>query len=197
MMKMGYVILYQSIDTTTHKIIQRNQLKAGFDIEDACYIHSEVSFGGQHSVAVHPPRIELVDILETCAGRYIKVLKYKNKDYGNRTRYKISGWALSTCNMKYDKLGILAFKFPILYKIPFIKDRIKTLFFCSDNVLWSFRKEHPDVMNGLDTNRCMPAHFSASEEFETVFEGRIPQTRRSSFEFGKFENISKSICSPA
>ena len=78
---MGYFILYKNEGGFFGNIIQRTQLKVGFSADHAKFTHVEVSGGGQWSVRVAPPRVKVVDITKHYKGRYIRIVRFKNKKY--------------------------------------------------------------------------------------------------------------------
>lgn len=170
----GDIILYQGDDSMCSRVIQKYQLWK-FDVEHAQYTHVSVGGRGGVIVDVAPPRVKIDNIFEKYVGRYVKVLRYREYQ-GDMKQGEVAFWSASNCNKNYDVWGIAAFKFPILYKLPIIKNRIEYLNFCSDNGLWSIRQVFPDAMSSLDPNRCMPAHFSAAigEEFILKAEGEVP-----------------------
>lgn len=162
--KMGYYLLTKHDNGFVGEQIRREQVKAGFSQVDALFTHVEVLGGGQYSVRVAPPRSSVIDITEKYKGRYVKIVKYNNTEYESKGRYKIAFWAASNCNKRYDWFGILRFKINWLFK------QAKGLPFCSENALWASQKEFPEMMNGLEPHKCMPAHFCS---LTTVWKGII------------------------
>lgn len=165
--RMGYIILFKSDGGFISRQIEKEQLKQGFSKNEACYTHVEVCGGGQYSVSVIAPRTKIVDITKRYKSRTIRLVRYKNQKYQQRKRYKIAFWAASKCNIDYDWFGILAFRIKWLFK------QSKRLFFCSELALWALQKEHKTTLGGIAPEHCFPADFARSEDFETVWEGKI------------------------
>ena len=163
--KMGYVIIYKSGDGKFGQLIVKEQLKRGFDKEHAEFTHVEVSGGGRHSINIAPPKSKLVDITKVHKGRYIKILRYKNDDYEDKGRYKVAYFSASLCNTGYDIRGVMRFAIKWL-------GHSNRLWFCSEGVTHSLQMVYPEAM-GKKPEQVMPAHFSRSKQFETVFEGII------------------------
>lgn len=161
--RMGYFILYLNDGSLFGNAVVKRQQLAGFSDEDARYTHIEVSGGEKHSINISPPISKLVDILEKHKGRYIRLVKFKNKEYEDGKRYKVAYFSASLCNKPYDIRGILAFVF------KWIKHSNR-LYFCSEGALWALQMVFPDVL-GIKPNECMPAHFTDEKYFETVWEG--------------------------
>ena len=165
--KMGYIILFKTDKDFFSNLIEKEQLKQGFSKEDACFTHVEICGGGQYSVSVIAPKTKVVDIRKRHKGRTIRLIRYKNKTYEEKGRYKVAFWAASMCNLKYDFLGVLAFRVRWL-----IKQSVR-LFFCSELGLFALQKEFKKALNRMLPEKCYPANFSSSTEFETVWEGII------------------------
>ncbi len=163
--KMGYIILYKNNGNKFGNLIGRQQLRQGFSKENSKFSHVEISGGGIHSINTSPPISKLVEITKTHKGRYARLVRYKDQEYRVFRRYKVAYFSATLCNKKYDFLGVTAFV------IKWIKQNNR-LFFCSEGVLWSLRKEFPNILEGITPETCMPAHFT-TEEFETVWEGII------------------------
>lgn len=161
--RMGYFLLTKHDSGWIGDQIEKEQLRHGFSKEDAKYTHVEVLGGGPNSVRVAPPRTSIIDITKKYKGREVKIVRYSNEEYEKKGRYKVAFWAATSCNKKYDWLGILKFK------LKWIRQS-KSLPFCSENSLWALQKEYPLAMDRLEPHKCMPAHFNS---FETVWEGII------------------------
>ena len=162
---MGMFILYRSTGGFFYNQIVKEQLKRGFPEDHAQYIHIECSGGGPYSVAVIPPKIKVINILEKHKGRYIKIVRFKGEEY-NRKRYKVAFWSATACNKRYDWFGVLRFKFKLFFQMPW-RD------FCSENCLYALQKEYPYALKKAPAD-CLPADFLNEEYFEKVWEGYIP-----------------------
>ena len=165
--KMGYFLLFKSDNNWISKQIEKEQLRQGFNKDEACFTHIEVCGGGQYSVSVIAPRTKIVDIRKRHKGRTIRLIRYKNARYEKKGRYKVAFWAASMCNLKYDFLGILAFRLKWLFK------QSKRLFFCSELGLFSLQKEFKTAMGGIAPEHCFPADFARSKDFKIIWEGNI------------------------
>lgn len=163
--RMGYVLAYEKSGLFGN-LIEKRQLLAGFTPDQARFCHVEISGGGVHSVYIRPPMSKLVAITEAHNGQVVRVLRYKNEDYECKGRYKVGYFSATLCNKPYDVKGILAFVF------KWIKQS-KGLAFCSEGCLSALRMEYPEIMPRIVPDKCFPAHFVASDEFETVWEGKI------------------------
>jgi len=163
-MKIGHFTLFQGQGFYSRNI-KAKQLKAGFTKDQARFTHIEVCCGGQNSLTVMPFQpIHIIDIREKHKGKFIRVVKYKGKEY-NRKRYKVALWAVSKSNLRYDIFGIISFL------LKFIKQNTKK-FFCSELALYALQKEYPEALDSLEPDQCMPAHFT-TEELDVVWEGYI------------------------
>ena len=170
LLRMGYFILYKrgTVFDIFGKGIELRQRIAGFKESDACFTHVEVSGGEVHSINISPPLSKLIDITKEHKGRYIRVVKYRNFDYEEKGRYKIAYFSAALCNTKYDKFGIIRFL------IKWVKEDNRK-WFCSEGSAWALQKVYPEVNGNLPPKKWMPAHFTKSEFFETVWEGKIPK----------------------
>ena len=164
--RMGYFIAYKHSGGIFGQGIIRKQLSAGFNEDDACYTHVEVSGGGPWSINIAPPSTKLVDITKKHKGRYIKILRYKNDCYQYKRRYKIAFFAATLCNKRYDWKGIAAFLF------KWVRNDNR-LYFCSEGCAWALHQVYPSAFDGRPDNKIMPADFVSSPDFELVWEGRI------------------------
>ena len=162
--RIGYFILYKGGNDLFSKLIVKKQITAGFSPEDAQFTHVEVSGGGKHSVNISPPISKLVDITKRHKNRYICIVRYKNKDYERKGRYKVAYFSATLCNKGYDFMGILSFLF------KWIKHSNR-LYFCSEGCAWALEMEYPGAL-AWSSSKVMPAHFMG-EEFELVWEGVI------------------------
>jgi hypothetical protein len=163
--KMGYVLAYKSTGSWVNRMIIKKQLEQGFSEEASQYTHVEVSGGGKHSIDISPPLSKLIDITKTHKGRYISILKYRAEDFAIK-RYKVAYFSAALCsNRPYDFSGIFSFVFKWL-------SHNNRLYFCSEGVLAAFKMVYPRCMP-LPAEKAMPAHFVASNQFETVWEGII------------------------
>ncbi len=167
MFKMGYFILYRHDGRGWfgNQIVKR-QKEHGFDDEEAQYTHVEVSGGGIHSVNIAPPQSKFVEITKKHKGRHVCLMRYKNKDYLKKGRYKVSYFSATLANKSYDIRGVLSFL------IKWIKQDNR-LFFCSEGATWALQKEFPQALNGLPPSDIMPADFFDHHDFEKVWEGDI------------------------
>ena len=164
---MGYILAWRSDKSFLCEAVVKSQRLAGFSEEASQVTHIEVSGGGVHAINISPPISKLVDITKAHAGRYVYVLRYRNSDYEIKGRYKIAYYSATLCNRFYDIPGILGFLF------KWIKQGNR-LWFCSEGALWSLQKEYPGILDAMRPDKCMPAHFISSEEFEVVWAGLIP-----------------------
>jgi len=169
--RMGYIVLVERAGKDLiGGAIEKQQLAAGFGSQHAKYTHVVIS-GGCNSkcdkvyiVNIQPPKARLRDLLEAFAGRNIKVMRFKaDADYS-----RIAYFAATLCDRPYDWLGVLKFKLGFLFQV-------KEKFFCSEGSAWAIRMEVPGFYGALPDYKIMPAHYSASDELETVWEGIIPK----------------------
>lgn len=163
--RMGYIILIKNSGDFIGNQIEKIQLKAGLSAQESEYTHCAVSGGGQWIVEVSWPKTETIDIRKKYNGKYIKILRYNNEEYERKGRYKIAFWSATQCNLKYDLFGALAFKIKLFWQWPSRQ-------FCSENALWAFKKEYPDISK-LEPSKCLPAHFLTFNDMETAWEGTI------------------------
>lgn len=164
--RMGYILAYLNTGDFLGNQILKHQLKAGFSDEEAQITHIEVSGGGYDSINIAPPLSHHIRIDKKHKGRFVYILRYKNDDYEKRGRYKVAYFSAMLNNLGYDIWGILRF---ILKWIG----QNNRLFFCSEGALWALQKEYPECLNHLKPYNCMPAHFLASPDFETIWKGYI------------------------
>ena len=164
--RMGYFILYRNQGGLFSKGIIAKQLKAGFSKANAVYTHIEVSGGENHSVNISPPISKMIEIDKAHKGRYIRVMRYRNKDYEDGKRYKVAYFSAVLCNKGYDVKGILSFVF------KWFKQNNR-LYFCSEGAAWALQMEYPNALKGMKPEECMPAHFTDPYEFEEVWEGEL------------------------
>lgn len=164
--RIGYFILFKKKEKDfIGNQIKKAQIKKGFKEEDAEYTHSAISCGGQWIMEISAPKSKVIDIRKKYKGRYIKILRYVNDEYEKKGRYKIALWSVSQSNLRYDWFGVLAHKFRIFWQWP-------NRPFCSENNLWSVKKEFPHF-TALRPEDCMPAHFFVFNWVEQVWEGII------------------------
>ena len=166
--KMGYVICYLNNFDWLGNLIVKRQLKEGFTEEQSQITHVEISGGGEYSVNIAPPLSQCIKITERHKGRYARLLRYKNNDYEKRGRYKVAYFSATLCNTGYDFFGVIRFV------INWVKQRNR-LYFCSEGCLESLQKVYPECLSNLYPSDCLPAHFVASDKFETVWEGIIKE----------------------
>lgn len=164
--KMGYIILYRNDKSFFGNSIRAKQVSAGFSLDDADYVHCEISGGGEWSVNISPPISKLVKITEAHKGRYVKLMRFKNADYEAGKRYKVAYFSAALCNKSYDIKGILSFLF------KWIKQDNR-LYFCSEGAAYSLRMCFPVALGPKENSEIMPASF-LGEEFENMWEGIIP-----------------------
>ena len=171
--KMGHVMAVRyerpkKFEIFSEGIFQK-QLWEGFKVDEAVYTHVAISSGGPHLVNIAPPKAKLIDLLKVYHGKYVKFLRYKGEDFDNHKRYKIACiYNAIASNMGYDYSGILYFLFP----------RIKQMvsrFFCSEATAEAYKMFYPDFIPELKSYEVMPAHFLASKDFMTVWQGYIPK----------------------
>ena len=149
--------------------IYQKQIWELFKKEDALYTHVAISSGGPHIVNVTPPKARLVGLVKTYKGSYVKLLRFKGKDFDNHIRYKIACmYNAFASNLKYDWWGIIHFIIP---RIKQMDDKP----FCSEVCLKTYQMFYPDFLSGLYPSDCLPAHFVASKEFDTVWEGIVKE----------------------
>ncbi len=167
--KMGYILAYKTDNSLFSKAIVARQKRAGFNKVASQIVHVEISGGNIHSINIAPPFSRLVEIDKKHDGRYVYLLRYKNKDYEEKGRYKVAYFSAALCaNKGYDIPGVLSF----LYKWI---DQNNRLFFCSEGVLMALQKVYPKVMDYLKPEECMPADFMNKNYFEIVWKGFIPK----------------------
>ena len=164
--KIGYVLLWENTGDFFGNLIEDHQIKQGYSIEHAKWVHVDCCLGGPNALRINPPKAKVVDIREYYKGRKFKLMSYRNKDYQQRTRYKIAIWSATNCNKRYDYLGVLKMKLKIIW-------HNKNKPFCSEGMTEAFQKEHPFFMNGIMPYRVMPAEFSFYGEMETILEDVI------------------------
>lgn len=170
--KMGYFIQYAKIKGDKFgKQIEQEQLKRGYDAEDAQMVHCEVSGGGKYSTNIRPPKTTLVEFPKVHKGRFCRVTKFKMYDHdpSDRVRLKVAYFSATLCNLSYDWMGVLKFKMPWVF-------HSKRRYFCAEGCAWALSMAYlkvPDVHVGAP-HLWMPADFS-SDRFETVWEGEIPK----------------------
>lgn len=167
--KMGYILAYKGDGGFFSNQIVKQQKNRGLPEFDSQVTHIEVSGGCEHSVNISPPFSKLINITKRHAGRYVFVLRYKNKDYDKKGRYKVAYFSATLCNMGYDIAGVLRFLF------KWIK-QFNRLFFCSEGATWALQMEYPDVFGGREPYEIMPADFM-NREFEITQEGYVPDNR--------------------
>ena len=168
--RMGYFILYKrgiGFDLFG-KGIEMRQRMAGFKSDNATFTHVEVSGGEVHAINISPPISKLIDITKNHKGRYIRVVSYRNDDYELKGRYKVAYFSAVLCNTKYDKFGIIRFL------IKWIKEDNRK-WFCSEGAAWALQKVYSEANGNLPPKKWMPADFTKSEWFQTVWEGEIPK----------------------
>lgn len=164
--RIGYIILFRKKERDfVGNQIKKVQLKRGFKEEDAEYVHSAISCGGQWIMDVNPPRSKVIDMRRKYEGRYIKILRYTNEHYGRKGRYKVALWSVSQSNLRYDFFGALALKFKIFWQW-------KSRPFCTENILWAMKKEYPRF-TALLPEEGLPAHFLVFNWVEQIWEGNI------------------------
>ena len=164
--KMGYFIVWKNEGGFIGNTIEKHQRSKGFSDEDSKWVHVDISGGGQWVVRANPPKIKVVDIRDAYPGRHFKVVRYRDAEYEKRLRYKVAFWGSSNCNRKYDFMGILKMKLPFIW-------HNKGEFFCSENALWSLKKEFPSI--NMEPHQCMPADFLNLNCYEVVYEGCVPE----------------------
>lgn len=166
--KIGYIILLKSNNDWAGKAIEKAQLNRLFKPEQAQYIHSAMSLGGQHILEVSPPITKVVDIRKKYKNRYIKIVRYRNEEYERKGRYKVAIWSATQCNLKYDWFGVLRFRIKLFWQW-------KSRPFCSENCMWALKKEFEKeyIWGNLKPKDCMPAHFCNDVYFEKVWEGKV------------------------
>ncbi len=168
--KIGYVMVvrydnYNFISDTIYK----QQKKRGFPEVASRYVHVAISSGGPHAVNIMPPRSRLIDITKVYKGKYVRFLKYKDKDeeFDKKNRYKIAVLYNALCsNKKYDYTGVLSF---IAGWIKQFSDRP----FCSEGVTEAYQMIYPHLFYGKEPSFAMPADFLNEIWFDTVWEGYI------------------------
>ncbi len=171
-LQMGYIILvHRTRQDMIGAAIERQQIASGFTPEHARYTHVVISGGVNRSetkvyiVNIQPPKARLRNLLDAFNGRYIKVMKFKKADVNYA---RIAYFAATLCDRPYDFLGVLKFRFNILFH------RINK-WFCSEGSAWAIHMDVPEFCGTIEEYKCMPAHFSASDELETVWEGILPK----------------------
>ena len=164
--RMGYILAYKNTGDFFGRQVVKKQLKEGFSEKASQISHVEVSGGGRHSIAIAPPVSKLVDITKKHQGRYVYLLRYKNKDYEKRGRYKVAYFSATLCNRGYDIPGVLSF----IYRWIGQSNR---LWFCSEGVTWALQMVYPEVFGFDEPCNILPAHFLSDDSFEAIWEGII------------------------
>lgn len=159
--KMGYNLLVRHEAGFVGNQIYKEQIRRGFSKVNSRFTHVETLGGGPFSIRVAPPLTKVVDFTKRYKGRYIRIVKYKDRGFDAK-RYKIAFWAASNCNKGYDWFGVLKFRLPFLF-------HKLTSYFCSENSLWAIQKEFPAAL-GIQPFQCMPAHYT-SKEFDVIWQG--------------------------
>lgn len=163
--KMGYVLAYKNTGSLLNRMIVKRQIEAGFKPKEAIYTHIEVSGGGRHSININPPISKLIDITKVHKGREVAILRFKGKDFDAK-RYKVAYFSAALCsNRIYDFSGILSFIFKWI-------THNNRLYFCSEGALAAYKMVYPRCMP-IPAEKCMPAHFIGSKQFEKVWEGVV------------------------
>lgn len=162
--RMGYFLLWIGGKDWVSRKIKAHQKQMGLSKQACRYTHIDICGGGQWAVRAVPPRIKMVDIREAYKGREYALCRYIHNEYETRLRYKVAFWAATNVNMPYDILGLLRFKLPFLF-------HSKKFFFCSENALWSLRKEVTEAFGSLENHNCVPGHFFDSSEIEVIERG--------------------------
>ena len=166
--KMGYIILYKRTPGFIGNQIYREQVRRGFDKEDAEYVHVEISGAGKYAVRINPPKAMIINLLNYYKGRYVRVYTYIEYDlYKDKTKEAVAYFSATMCNRKYDIKGVLRFIF------PFIKQNTKKPF-CSEGCAWAIQKVFPKALHFKKPHNCMPADFTDPDQFTKVWEGQIP-----------------------
>ena len=171
--------------------IEKAQLKAGYSKAASKYVHVSIIGVDCYIINTTPPRTKIADLFEVYKGRYIKILKYKEYKENDLKGYEVAFWAASTCNIRYDWIGLAAFKFPWLGKI--FKRLQKKWLFCSECAIWALQKVFPVIKEKfnfkaskrtkpnkmffgdirISPEKCMPGYFLNNKDFPVIWEGEI------------------------
>lgn len=170
--KPGDAILVKSEGGFFGNNIKKKQLRAGFTPEQASFTHIEVLIIRDNkdpskfwSNRVAPPKSKLVNFPEFYKGKYVKIVRYK--DYDNFDKLKdVAIWAATHVNVPYDFPGILRFIF------VWIKQHT-SMWFCSENYIWSNQQVYLNSFDGLLPHKSMPAHGLLTQYTDIVWEGYI------------------------
>ncbi|MFC1808855.1 hypothetical protein ACFL3D_01875 [Candidatus Omnitrophota bacterium] len=165
--RMGFIILYKHDKGIVGDLIKKQQLKMGFNEEEASFTHVEVSGGGPWAVYVGTPRSSVIHIKEKYRGRTARIVRIKIPAHMTGPKYwrklaKVAFWAATHCNLKYDFLGIAGF-------LTSLVKHAHSRYFCSENTLWAIHKEFDSLP--MQDDNCMPAHFTDKDYFSIVWEG--------------------------
>jgi len=166
--KMGYIILYKNDKSLFGNLIVKKQLLAGFNPEDAQYIHCEISGGEIYSINIAPPLSKLVKINEAHRGRYACLMRYKGYNEDGK-RYKVAYFSAALCaNKPYDVGGVLAF---ISFLAKWFRQNNR-LYFCSEGCATALQMVYPQAL-GMTPDKIMPANFLNPDDFELIWSGII------------------------
>lgn len=173
--RIGYFLVYRTLDKPYHKLIEDQQLKDGYSKDKAKFVHVELSLGGPHTVTAAMPKIKIANIYDNY-GRYVKIVKPKIADYDEK-RKNVAIECLRRVNMPYGFLGVLWFKLR-----KFMKRNYLAAFgdFCTELCGMGVHNYYV-VYRGFAIKDAMPkyyaelypADFLNEQYFETVWEGYI------------------------
>lgn len=159
-MKIGYVVL--TMPKKRGSIIEREQLRAGFTINQSKYTHVLMSIGGYHGTEAVWPKSGIVNIQKKYVdkGRQIKVIKYLGKDFMERKRYKVALWSATKCNLRYGFFAVPWFKLKNIFKLKGQNFLARLSYpFCSFKEAWAFYMEGYILIKGIEPRSFCPAHF--------------------------------------
>lgn len=155
--------------------IIKNQLRAGFTPEQSQFTHIEVLVirdtkdpSKFWSIRIAPPKSKLVDFSEFYKGKYVKIVRYRHYESFDKLK-DVAIWAGTHVNVPYDFPGILNF-------ISFLRSWVKqhtSMWFCSENFVWSHQQVYLDSFNNLLPHKAMPAHGLLPEYVDVIWEGII------------------------
>jgi len=172
--KIGYIIATRyehkkKFNFFSEGIYQR-QLWADFDNDDALYTHVAISSGGPDLVNVMPPKAKWIKLGKVYGGTYIKILKYKRKDFDVK-RYKVAVlYNALASNLRYDWFGVLGFIIPGLKQVA---SRV----FCSEACCEAYQRVYPEFFKYGNSAKCMPAFFVNKNDFDIVWEGYVTDNK--------------------
>lgn len=167
--KIGMVVCWESSDSWINRRIVEYQEKIGFSPPASLITHCAISIGGKYITEATWPKSKVGNIIEDYSGRKVYFLYHKSDQFRQKLRYKVALWSATKLNLNYGLLGLIGFRVRLLIPIfggnPLYS---KNYPFCSNLVVWAFRKEGYDICPQVATDLVTPAHIFSSPMFESV-----------------------------